>query len=336
MSGRCYIILCILCLTQLAIGQVLDGSVVDDEGAPIADVFVFISNSNYGVVTDNEGRFQLEVGDSKSVKLTCSQINYEIKTKTVEDISKEVKIVMTERTNELSEVNVVKKFDPRIRDRRLKRFQKALLGSNYNDRKITIVNPEELLLYHDGTALKVEIKEPLIIKNNQSGYVMRFFISEFTHFDNEDLIYKGSIFFDEMSLTRRQQAKANKTRRKSYRLGSRHFFRSLIGRGDIESYVISIGVYNAKRDYYDYQLVQPESLNVKWDQSANHYYLSVGTLIKVYDKKTNAVSYLKPLNNQIRWDINGNIVNSSEVEEYGYWSELRMASILPYDYVPSH
>ena len=174
-----HIIVYTLFFTQFASGQVLNGMVLNEDGAPISDVFVFISNSNYGVLTDLDGSFELEIGDAKTVNLTCSQINYEIKAQKVDDVSKKLEIVMIERINELFEVNVVKKFNPKIRDRRLERFQKALLGSNYNKRKISILNPEKLLLYHDGTALKVEINEPLVIENNQSGYLMRFFISEF-------------------------------------------------------------------------------------------------------------------------------------------------------------
>jgi len=75
------IISCLLLITgHSGFSQSLNGIVVNQDSVPIGDAFVFISNSNYGVVTEEDGTFHLEVSGLDHLELTVSQINYELNT----------------------------------------------------------------------------------------------------------------------------------------------------------------------------------------------------------------------------------------------------------------
>ena len=60
----------------------------------------------------------------------------------------------------------------------------------------------------------------------------------------------------------------------------------------------------------------------------------IGTMLRVYNKQDATDSFISPMNSVIIMDTYGNIINSKEVEEFGYWSKRRMAVILPFDYLP--
>ena len=327
----------LICLGSIlnSYGQMIQGKILSQEDQPVADAFVFISNSNYGVVSDENGIFEIESSGTKSLELTVSQINFTLRTETVQINGEPIIIKLEPKINEVISVELTQRYDPKIRERRLKRFSASLLGTDIKDRNIKILNIEDILIYHEENALKIEASGPILIENKKLGYLLRFFVSDFVLYDNEDLIYKGAVFFEDLQMKRREMAKAKKNRKKAYRLGSRMFLNELTKRGSLDRYVVSLGRFvDARGGYYDYDKIDPENLQVSYLSDQRLYSLSIATVLKVYDKKTNVASYLKPLESKILIDTYGNIVNSSRVEELGFWSERRLGTLLPFDYSP--
>jgi len=330
------IISCLLLITgHSGFSQSLNGIVVNQDSVPIGDAFVFISNSNYGVVTEEDGTFHLEVSGLDHLELTVSQINYELSTMRVALKSTDyVRVVLLSRPNELESVELVKKYDPKIRKRRLNRFTEAFLGEEAIGKKIRILNPDDLLFYHDGDGLRIETNEPIRIDNSYLGYLIQFHVKDFILYDNEDLIYSGSVFFEEQELKRRDLAKAKKNRRRTYKGSSQYFMRQMILGDEMKGYTLSIASRRDATHNEEFTQINYEQLNIKYTPMDNTYRMLIGTMLRVYHKQYETDSFISPMNSVIIMDTYGNIINSQEVEEFGYWSKRRMAVILPFDYLP--
>ena len=197
---RVYISCLLLIIVYGGYSQSLSGLIINEEAQPVPDAFVFISNSNYGVVTQEDGTFELDVSGLEHIELTVSQINYKLIIQKVALNTTYVEIVLSSRSNELGSVEFVKEYDPNIRKRRLKRFKEALLGEESKGKKIEILNPDDILLYHDGVGLRIETNVPVRIENLYLGYMVHFHVKDFILFDNDDLKYEGSLYFKELEM----------------------------------------------------------------------------------------------------------------------------------------
>ena len=126
MMIRCYISWLLVIVAYSGYSQSIRGIVIDQDTLPVGDAFVFISNSNYGVVTEQDGTFELNISGLEHIELTVSQINYELTIQKVAlDTTDYIEIVLASRSNEVGSVELVNKYDPKIRKRHLKRFTEA-------------------------------------------------------------------------------------------------------------------------------------------------------------------------------------------------------------------
>lgn len=335
MITRVYLSCLLLLLIRSGYCQTVSGIIIDEEALPIADAFVFISNSNYGVVTEEDGTFELDLSGLDHVELTVSQINYEL---TIQKIALNttdyIEIVLPARSNEIGSVELVNKYDPKIRKRRLRRFTEAFLGEESTGKKVKILNSDHILFYHDGFGLRIETKEPILIENFYLGYLVQFHVEDFILYDNEDLIYDGSLYFEELELKRKDRAKAKKNRRRTYKGSSQYFMRQMILGHDINGYTLSIGSHLNATHNEQFTRINHEDLIFRYSPTDQTYRLLIGTILRVYDNQHETDSFLAPINSIIIMDRYGNITNSDEVEEFGYWSKRRMTSQLPLDYIP--
>ena len=197
MMLRCYISWLLVIVATSGYSQSIKGIVIDQDTLPVGDAFVFISNSNYGVVTGQDGTFELDISGLEHIELTVSQINYELTIQKVAlNTTDYIEIVLTSRSNEVGSVELVNKYDPKIRKRRLKRFTEALLGEESTGKKVKILNADDILFYHDGFGIRIETNVPIRIENVYLGYLVQFHVKDFILYDNEDLVYEGSLYFE--------------------------------------------------------------------------------------------------------------------------------------------
>ena len=330
------IIFCFLFIVaNYSYSQSISGIVMDQDSLPVADAFVFVSNSNYGVASGEDGTFYLDVKGLDNIELTVSQINYQLTTLKVPlGTNDNIKIVLPSRSNEIESVELVNEYDPNIRKRRLKRFTEALLGEEAKGKKIKILNTDDLLLYHDGDGLRIEIDGPIRIENDYLGYLVQFHVRNFILYDNEDLIFDGSVFFEELEMKRRELAKAKKNRRRTYRGSTQYFMRQMFVGHDLQGYTLSLGSHPDATHNEQFTRINYDDLTFRYNPTDKTYRMLIGTILRVYDNQYEKDSFLAPMNNVLIMDAFGNIINSKEVEEFGYWSKRRMATILPFDYLP--
>ena len=334
MMTRVYISCLLLIIVYGGYSQSLSGLIINEEAQPVPDAFVFISNSNYGVVTQEDGTFELDVSGLEHIELTVSQINYKLIIQKVALNTTYVEIVLSSRSNELGSVEFVKEYDPNIRKRRLKRFKEALLGEESKGKKIEILNPDDILLYHDGVGLRIETNVPVRIENLYLGYMVHFHVKDFILFDNDDLKYEGSLYFKELEMKKSDWAKAKKNRRRTYKSSSQYFMRQMILGHDINGYTLSIGTNLGATYNEQFTRINHDDLLFRYNPKDHTYRLLIGTILRIYDKRHDTDSFLAPTESIIIMDRFGNITNSKQVEEFGYWSKRRMTSQLPFDYIP--
>ncbi|MEN0049005.1 MAG: carboxypeptidase-like regulatory domain-containing protein [Bacteroidota bacterium] len=356
-----FLLLSTICST--AQSQVLKMVVADQNSRqPIADTFVFIENSSNGTATNDAGEFELNVQGNQQLNIVFSHLNYQTAVlKWKSEMTLQDTFFLIPQELNLQEISITQKGNSRLRKRRLKRFTSAFLGSDINPSMVKILNPEVLLFKEENQQLVAEANEPIQIENRKLGYIVQFYLEEFELSNNNDLRYKGRVFFQPMGGNKKTLAKFKRNRRKAYLIGSNYFFTQLVqGNLDKEVYEVGFAAINSNSEVVAYKATSPDSLNIeklddytyvinikeylsvrnksakiqngnKEDQSfASSFSTDIAPLSKVQNEM--AVSYLKSATGYIIVNTEGRILNPTDIEEYGYWTSQRIAALLPFDY----
>ncbi|MBX2815792.1 MAG: carboxypeptidase-like regulatory domain-containing protein, partial [Saprospiraceae bacterium] len=318
---------------------------------PVADVFVFVGNSGIGTVTDQDGSFELDIQPYAGLQLFFTHLNYQT-LGFIHDSDQSVledTIYVQAQAVLLEEAVVAAKSSPALRKRRLRVFKDALLGE-VSPKQVKLVNPEVLLFKEENGLLSATAREPLQIMNQHLGYQITFFLTDFAAQVGTYIRYEGTAFFTSLEGSRRQLARSRKNRRKVYIRSSRKFFVDLAAGNRID---YGIGRSQKKEeDNYFYDYAALDSLDLTQDTSGTYVLKHNGFLTitnyrgeadsqKVERSNANAdvtfksaryakgnVSHLYPRKSLIRFTEKGHVLNQSEVEEYGYWSSIRLGSLL--------
>ncbi|MEM8524466.1 MAG: carboxypeptidase-like regulatory domain-containing protein [Bacteroidota bacterium] len=343
--------------------QVLKMTVADQNSRqPIADAFVFIENSSNGTATNQEGEFELDVKGNRQLTIVFSHLNYQtaVLNWRSDNVKKDTFFLMPKEVS-LQEISVVQKANPRLRKRRMRRFIAAFLGPDVHPKTVRISNPEVILFTEKNEQLIAAASEPILVENQKLGYIVQFYLEEFELSPNEDLRYKGRAFFQPIEGNKKTLAKFKRNRRKAYLTSSNHFFKQLVeGEMDSDVYELGLATINFSNGIAEYQAIVPDSLNIEQLDDYTYSipikaYLSVknkrakiqkekvegqsfassfSTDIAPLSKAQNevAVSYLKSATGFILVSSEGRILNPLDIEEYGYWTNQRIAALLPFDY----
>lgn len=335
--------------------------VVDiDTKKPIGDVFIFIDNSSTGTSTNIDGRYSLNVDSNSEQTIVFSHINYDIqRIKINEKYLQADTIKLQPYTQLIDEVSIVEKKRSKNRNKRIQRFSDAFLGYSVNKNLVKITNSEKILFRENNNKLQAVIKEPINIINEQLGYTIKFYLEQFILYDNDDLFIKGSAFFEDMVGKRKKIARFKRNRKKLFEKTNRKFFNGLISK-DLapDKYLTGYSSLNQNRVFVNFTEVQIDSLDLIKDENGlyilniQQYFTIVIKDLPIYPNNGNALSpnfstgvksvddtkfkfatsYIKSKSNKIILDQSGRILNPLELEEYGYWSEQRIADLLPNDY----
>ena len=344
-------------------GQVLKSIIADDDThEPIPGVYVFVPNSSIGTTTDFDGRWQLDMNDHHVEQLIISHLNYKNLELDLDDplLSSDT-IFLVETPSELDNVVLNAKFKSRLRKKRLRRFSNALLGEGKERKKTVIQNPESILFVEEGGELQATATEPIVIRNEHLGYDINFFLEEFRIDHNEDGIYQGKIHFEALEPeSPRQKASYLKNRKQVLRFSKRRFFKDLVENSmDEETYLLFMCYMTSNRKFEKLRDLHADSIDVKQLENGLYKieiknYLAVKDLRlnsrkveksvgmsrnfnpsikpKKKEKDVSGVSYLTSKSGYILVSNNGVVQNPSDLIEFGFWSERRLATMLPYDY----
>ena len=357
------LICCVCLVTSLVNGQSIKAVVADAEShQPITDVFVFLDNSSTGAITNDQGVFTLKIEDDQDIELVFSHLNYELLSLSLENGGViEDTIFLKASGVLLNEAVVTSKAKPRVRSRWLKRFREEFLGLNYDKKLIRLVNPDVLLFDQDKGILKASSKESLIIENKLLGYRIQFFLTAFESYANSgDLRYQGKVFFEPMKGTKKEMARFKRNRSKVYKQSSRRFFAALGQQREtsLAAYEVGYAMLNNAGEIVNYKPMSVDTLQVKevrkdiYEIAINRILTITNNQIKIRQAGTKGMgttlagrvgnfkqtenniprSYLWSKKGRIVINKYGTILNPLEIEEAGYWSSLRVASLLPLDY----
>jgi len=355
----CYLFL----FNNLAIGQTIKAIVVDAENhQAIPDVFVFLDNSSTGSITDMQGVFTLKIPTDQNIELVFSHLNYELLSLSLKDGETIADTIFLQSSGVLlNEAVVTSKAKPRVRSRWLKRFRGEFLGLDYDKKLIRLVNPEVLLFEQNKGVLKASSKESLIIENKLLGYRIQFFLTAFESYNNGgDLRYHGKVFFEPMKGTKKEMARYKRNRSKVYKQSNRRFFAALGQQKttDLANYEVGYATFNKTGQIVNYEPMSIDALEIK-EVRKEVYEIAINRILTITNNQSKIkqagtrnmgttlagrVGNFKQTQNNIPrsylWSRHGRIVinkygtilNPLELEEAGYWSSLRVASLLPLDY----
>ena len=174
--------------TTISFAQVIKGKVFDSKNQPLPGANIYFDGTTIATISDANGDFILKYSSKINSLLAISFIGFQ--TQFIKDIEadKELKIILIETVNSLSEV-IIKK-DRFSRKEKLKLFREQFLGTSNTAKKAVIVNEEDIYFEYDevNNTIKAYSDNPLIINNVSLGYKINYELINF-----EVKFYKLSI-----------------------------------------------------------------------------------------------------------------------------------------------
>lgn len=320
--------------------QIVKGVVVDQEsGKPIKRALVFIDNSTIGAITDVAGQFSLSYHESqRGATLVCASSGYELQKRPISEFpSGFVDTFVLSQSVRHNEENLADASERwRLRDERIKRFVR-LIGDRNN--YVRIENTEYLQFRENDGELIAKSSEPITIINKDLGYEITFFLEHFWTNENDDLQFRGSLYFQELN-GGGYPTKANmRSRLQAYRALPKYFFTHLAHHKLTQQFPWEIQLADrVDREFVNHQLVEEFDLPIS-RRGEGLYVLELDQYLMICNatkKKETPVpnSAVRSLSGLIVFDSYGKVLNPGEIEYAGRWGEQRAGYFLPEDYQP--
>ncbi len=232
----------------------IDGQIVDKEtGNPLIGVNVFFSKTSIGSTTDNNGFYAITNISNGRYELVVSMIGYTMVKKSLNIFTSEkikLDIELTPTAIKMKEVLVTKNSNKQWK-KDYKVFKNTFLGHSKNGKSCKIRNEYVLSFKRDGKIFTASSQSPLTIENKRLGYLITYYLEEFTtnntylRYDIESFFksffilstkftrYSGESFFTEMEpKSEKQQQRWIRNRRTAYNGSLRHFLTTMGERFD--------------------------------------------------------------------------------------------------------
>ena len=210
----------------------IKGKVVNaDNGAPVAGASVFLSNTSYGTVSNNNGYFELGNIRQGKYDLIVSFIGFETynNSLTLNASIDNLDIKITEKAKELEGVTV-RQYMKNGWEQWGTFFIQSFIGTSALGLQCKLQNPDAVKFSYmkkDGL-LYVDAMEPLVIENKALGYTIRYQMESFVYnFNTKALFYAGYPLFTEMEGSKNKQNKWEKARANAYGFSSLRFLRAV-------------------------------------------------------------------------------------------------------------
>ena len=327
----------------------------NDNGKPIEDAFIFIENTTIGTSTDQNGKAALETAGLSAFNVVITHINYE-NYNTRRDLLKSDNVIrLDKRVLNLELITVKsKKLGKKKRKKWMKRFEKAFLGEKISKKKVKILNPEVIWFEEKNEMLYAYAVDNIKIKNDVIGYEMQVALDHFSLAKSEDVRYEAKVFYNDIIDKQKKKEKLEETRNSSFLNSRQLFYKALVFDHPILEKQFDFGKTSVESDGdLVYQKMSHDELD--WRRSLTEDVLFIDSLeyltvikkeviTKSYDRKNGpsgsynirpATSFLKSRTGQFIFNKQGELLNKTDIEESGYWTNFRMAKELPVEYVGS-
>ena len=308
--------------------QIIEGTVFDQTTKEtIYSASIYFDGTSNGTLSDQNGRFKINISKFKSIPLTVSAIGYFSATITDFSIDKPLIVFLKQKLFELDEVVVNARSQTRERKINMIIFRNEFLGTTANARLCQISNEKDIRFNYsyDGDILQAFASAPIHIQNKALGYELNFFLDHFEfNLKNKSFSYKGSTIFKEDTTITSNEKKGIERRRRSAYTGSRmHFLRSL-WIDDLLS--TGFSTYNADNNRLYYK-----DLVYQKDNQTKYIHFNGDIGISYYGNQP--TSFMHFLKDVVSFDPSG-YFDASAILWVGEMARQRIADLLPFNYVP--
>jgi hypothetical protein len=317
--------------------QIINGTILDKNTSnPVSFASVYFSGTLTGSLTDQNGKFELDVTKYVTMPLTISAVGYNSVTLSDFTSEKPLLIFLSPRVYELNEVVISarSKKENWAYKEDLELFKIAFLGLTDNAMKCRITNEKDLnIVYNAETKiLRVSASKPILIDNKSLGYKITYYLDTFEASKATGAIFfNGNILFKEYPVSNKRQRARFEKRRESAYLGSRmHFFRELWN-NNLDSGGFTLADVNNNRLAYDSIVVSTDSITTEVPKKYLKY---SGKLLLGYHTK-DPKSAIVMVNENVIFDKNG-YFDPLGLNWQGEIARYRIADFLPYDYKSKH
>ena len=348
----------LLSIVGYSFGQpaIITGSITDSKtNEPLPLATVFINNTTISTASQENGRYTLKNIPTGPVEVVVSYVGYEPSrtTITVHDADELLlNFRLIPSTVELPNVQVTGERDKEW-EKQYKKFEKVFLGENSTGAKIMnpgIIDFKEL---DKGSALLASASEAIEIENPGLGYHISYYLLTFQS-SKETYIIVGDMRFEQMNATDEKKITRWAENRKDIYSGSlRHLIVSLInGRASEEGFQFYVDLpgFNASERAANFTMnkgVVPFSTNsivfpgkkegefkIQFTERLEVHYVNKIAKIKTYKDIACPVGWIEPTHGFVEVNAQGTVMNRANFVTSGYFSDARVASLLPNDYKP--
>jgi hypothetical protein len=208
----------------------ISGRVINENNNSVEAASVYLNNTTIGVSTKADGSFELNTTPGAYV-LIVSYIGY----KTIQhqlntaNYTKPLTFKLAIQENILNEVVLKKTIYNAEWKFNLEQFKNNFLGRTNLAKRCEILNPKTLHFEFDKKTgiLTAEVKEPLLLKHKDLGYLITFDLVHFSLSSNK-VNYYGYTKFENLKGGKRKEKRWKKNRLKAFYGSKMHFVRSLI------------------------------------------------------------------------------------------------------------
>ncbi|HEY0355235.1 MAG TPA: carboxypeptidase-like regulatory domain-containing protein, partial [Flavisolibacter sp.] len=168
-----YLVFLLVLFPILGYGQnFISGNVTDQQGKPVPNASVFLSNTSLGTKADGNGYFQLNIPSGK-YDLVVSCVGFQTHTQTIQSglITETLTIRLQLKTSQLENLTI-EPFEKNGWDKWGVFFTENFIGTSSNALDCRILNKEAIKFRHSKkyNQLVAIATEPLIIENKALGY----------------------------------------------------------------------------------------------------------------------------------------------------------------------
>lgn len=337
-------------------GEVLSSST----GRSIPGAQVFIDGSMIGTTANENGEFLLKNVPIGKYQLAIHSIGYESEVIVLSgpEIENCITISLKEKIYELDEVVV--KPDREDWETNFEQFSNIFIGQGPFSKNTKIENEEILNFYYDINLNRLEAfaHERIMIKNNDLGYLIYFYLETFEiDYKMKKSYFAGNIFFEEMKSGRKRTNRKWQTNRNKAYFGSfLHFTHSLINNSlSTEGFEVR---YEHKEDraryitkdtipeFYYFNEVDSLKYTLKFEDYLNVTYLNEKEDMSYLEYIANPFrndNRLLPNNQNSSFTLKadsvvldrfGHIEDPKAIMFEGYWGFEKLSDMLPISFRP--
>lgn len=361
-----FVILIILTASCEMYGQELSRcfTICDKESkAPIENVHVFIPGTTYGTTSDNNGVAKLDYVGISNEDLLFSHISYDSKYlgKRHYTIWKNCDtLFLNPNQLNLEEIEIVAKRT-RKWEKQFKKFKKHFLGETRAAGECEILNPQVLRFKEVDGELHAGAVDLIEVRNNYLAYEIQYYLTGLILEKDGSVRYQGKALFKDI-ITVDNAVEIKENREKVFKQSSKDFFQHLI-RGELGNGRFELSIVKLENNRFELiSTPQPKDI-LKHDTITGNTRLYFPYFLSIQDKTTKVfrqgrindqpflgtgkfintqsegrqgfdyvVSDLYKISQYLEIDPYGNILNSEDVKEYGFWASQKIADMLPFTY----